>query len=199
MIGFCGLRHLPTPLPSAPITAALGQGGDIATGCCLGTDQAVIRSVLASGHADRLTIFAAFGPTGAGSCSLSAVADVIAAQHAGADVRWLAGGELCVPLRGRLAQRSLAMIRHLARHRGSLVAIATAPPRQPFGPGPFPACGSGTWATVAAASLMALPITVIMPGDTFEPPALPTGGSWALLADDILAWRWVPAQVKMIL
>lgn len=110
----------------------------VGVGCCVGTDEAVIRAFPPS----SLSIFCAWGRFGDGACSLSAVAAVSAAACGGARVRWWAGGPASAPLAQRLRARTLALVRAASvlvvawapGSRGSSLALAEA--RR---------CGIGVW------------------------------------------------------
>lgn len=139
LVGFCGSRSLPSPssaLVSRVVGAVLAAPGDrgVAVGCCVGADQAVISSVLAvPGAASRLSVFAAFGPVSppwpaprvsapGASSSVSWSSGVGAACHAGASVRWWAGGGPAVPMAGRAWPRA----RQPSSPRWPLLAPAVA-------------------------------------------------------------------------
>jgi hypothetical protein len=119
VVGFCGSRSLPSsaqPLAASVVSAVLsGSSARLAVGCSVGADSVVLSSVPFS-SLPRVSVFSAFGPGGRGACFLSAVSSVLAAARAGASIRWWSGGGLGVPLRLRLAARSVALVRFLARH-----------------------------------------------------------------------------------
>jgi len=131
-VGFCGSRSLPAsavPLVSSVVGSVLsGSSASLAVGCSVGADSFVISSVPRS-SLSRLTVFAAFGSGGFGSCALSAVPVVLSAVKAGASVRWWSGGWLSVPLRQRLACRSVALVRFLVRRSPSALVCFLASPR----------------------------------------------------------------------
>jgi len=79
----------------------------------------------------QLTLFAAFGQDGRGSCSYSAVSLVHAAAWAGAQVRWWAGGLPPISLKQRLALRSVALVRYLTQHPPSALICFLSSPRSP--------------------------------------------------------------------
>jgi hypothetical protein len=211
VVGFCGSGALPSsaqPLVAACVQGWLAAGAQVAVGCAAGADAAVVSAVLSAGAASRLTVFCAFAPSGQGAAGLvSSVAGVSAALFAGAVVRWLAGGSLAVPVRGRLAQRSLAFVRFLAAQQsaapgGGLVGFVSSLPSSPFGRGPFPSCGSGTWSTLAAAALLGVPVVAFPVRLSSCPPAtlppghlvpLPGGGQWQP-GPWPGSWAWAPAQ-----
>ncbi len=174
MIGFAGSRSLPSVgqkdgLISRVVGSAVRVGRSIAVGCCVGADAAVLQSRLEMPiHADtsgiKLNIFAAFGPGGEGSCSLSAVRPICdlavpLARSPGhgcyrpVTVNWWAGGGASVPLSARLAARSSALVSAVANtSRPALVAFV--------GPGK----SIGTWRTVRAAFAAGVPVYVFPVG-----------------------------------
>jgi hypothetical protein len=182
----------------APTVAAVlaADPAAVAVGCCVGADAAVLSALVAAGVAPRVRVFAAFGPDGAGACGASSVAGVAAARRAGAAVSWWSGGGPRVPLRGRLAQRSLALVRSLAP-AGALVAFVATPPPHPFGRGAFPPCGSGTWSAVATAARLGVVPVVVSPLPVALLPPLPTAGAWAPgpWPD---SWRWAALQQPLL-
>ncbi len=131
-VGFCGSRSLPSsalPLVSSVVSSVLsGSSASLAVGCSVGADALVLSSV-PRGSLRRVSVFAAFGRAGVGSCSLSAVPAVVAALRAGASVRWWAGGGAAVPLRVRLAARSVALVRFVASSRPSALVCFLSSPR----------------------------------------------------------------------
>jgi hypothetical protein len=126
------------PLVSSVVSTVLsGSSVRLAVGCSVGADSLVLSSVPFSSLA-RVPVFSAFGPAGRGACFLSAASFVLAAARGGASVRWWSGGGLGVPLSLRLAARSVALVRFLARcaspsggsaHRGpsALVCFLSSP------------------------------------------------------------------------
>jgi len=175
-VGFCGSRSLPAsalPLVSSVVSAVLsGSSARLAVGCSVGADSLVLASVPFPSF-PRVSVFAAFGSGGRGACSLSAVPSVLASARAGASVVWWAGGKLSVPLRLRLAGRSVALVRFLAgarpsalvcflssrKSRGSLLACRLAARLGVsvfvfcvgFSPVRLPRLGSGFWSPVQVA------------------------------------------------
>lgn len=104
-----GSRSL-SALPAGVLPALVASGASFRVGCCVGFDALAV-SFLQSAAPGRLAVCAAFGPGGVGSCSLSAVSVVSSAGRAGVPVSFWAGGGPAVPLVGRLAQRSAAVVR----------------------------------------------------------------------------------------
>jgi len=186
-VGFCGSRSLPAsaqPLVASVVSAVLsGSSARLAVGCSVGADSLVLSSVPVASF-PRVSVFAAFGSGGRGACSLSAVSSVLAAARAGASVAWWAGGRLGVPLRLRLAGRSVALVRFLAhlpasqagsrpsalvcflasrKSRGSLLACRLAARLGVsvfvfcvgFSPAQLPRLGRGSWCVVQVAGYTA--------------------------------------------
>lgn len=202
---FCGSRSLPassSALVASVVGSVLRSGRGVATGCALGTDSLVVSSVLAvSGAASRLSVFAAFGPASPpwpasrvsapdSSSAVSSVSGVTAALSAGASVSWWAGGGPSIPLAGRLASRSAALVATVAASgegRG-FVGFVSSPCPSGLVPSSSPlACfsgaGSGSWASLALASGLGLPVVVFPAGELVGPFALPASwGSWVSLA-----------------
>lgn len=213
LVMLCGSRSLPgasAPLVGRVVSALLGAGAALSVGCAVGADAAAISAVLAAGAAPRLGVWCAFGPVSPpwpaaryrapGACSASAVSAVGSALLAGASVRWWAGGPVTVPLRARLARRSLACVRAAsAGGPGSgLVAFVAGLPSRPFAAGAWPSCGSGSWASVAAAALRGLAVVVVPVGglagvSVASLPALPGGGAWVPVSAGVVSvgFRWV--------
>jgi hypothetical protein len=218
MVGFCGSRDLPASAADAALVA--GVVGSVlagvprrrvAVGCAVGDDALIVSSALALGASSRLCVFAAFGPVSSpwpaarvvvpgASSSVSSVSGVAGALAAGASVSWWAGGGPAVPLAGRLASRSAALVSAVAASgagRG-FVGFVSSPCPAGLGPSPFPsACfsgsGSGSWASLALAAGLGLPVVVFPVG--LPASALPAwAGSWVTLTG---AWsrgfRFVPA------
>lgn len=85
-------------------------GASVRVGCAAGADLLFLDAFASAGAAARLSVFAAGSSAGAGFLSPVSFPVLSAAAAAGASVSWLAGGPLSVPLRGRLAARSLAAV-----------------------------------------------------------------------------------------
>lgn len=214
MVMLTGSRDLPrTANIAAVVSELVADGAHLVTGCATGADAQVIRAALARGapRATALSVLAAHGPvapsslasgySAPGSWSGSAVAAVAAAQRAGASVSWWAGGGPDVALRARLARRSLAAVRLVAASScGSwLLAWPSRLPSYPFRAGAWPSCGSGTWASAAAAARLGVPVAVFPVGalaglPLVSWPALAAGGSWSPLTSDVFAGAalWSP-------
>jgi hypothetical protein len=198
---------------AAVVSVLVASGSRLVTGCARGADAQAIRAALALGSpgSAALSVLAAHGPvsppypaarySAPGAWSGSAVADVAAALLAGVSVSWWAGGGPDVDLRARLARRSLAAVRLVASGApgSGLVAWPSRLPPHPFRAGAWPSCGSGTWASVAAAARVGLPVVVVPVGELARLPlsswpALAAGGDWCPLTSGVLAGAalWSP-------
>ena len=89
--------HTPSQAIAQAVSVTIQAGQSIHVGCCIGADQAVITSavVLAPSF---LIVFAIFNGLGQGACELSAISAVSAALSQGAQVNYMAGGALDLPL-----------------------------------------------------------------------------------------------------
>ena len=219
MVGFCGSRTLAaSATDSALVSRVVGSvlaalpHRDLAVGCAVGGDALVVSSVLAAGASSRLCVFATFGPVSppwpasrvfapGASSSVSSVSGVASALAAGASVSWWAGGGPAVPLAGRLASRSAALVSAIAASgagRG-FVGFVTSPCPAGLGPSPSPSVcfsgsGSGSWASLALASGLGLPVVVFPVGALASAGpvgALPASwGSWTPLASSGSGSAW---------
>ncbi len=183
-IYFGGSRNLP-PLSFAPffgviVRRVLRSGQAVHVGCSAGADQLVI-SCIRSSSFPQVRVFSAFSPSGAGSCSVSAVSAVQAFAQAGGSVSWLAGGSLAVPLAGRLIQRSIAGL------RGCSAAVFFSP-------------GAGSLAVATHAVAASIPVFAFTLGyHAAEPPAqIPAcAGQWVVSSfAGFACWQWSPAQLS---
>ena len=150
----------------------------------MGADALVLSSVPQS-SLSRVSVFAAFGFSGRGACSLSAVPVVAAAGQGGAFVNWWSGGRLSVPLRLRLAKRSLALVQFLARRRSALVCFLSSPSSR------------GSLLACRVAVRLGIPVFVFCVG--FSPSRLPRlgRGSWSLVqVAGSSACQWSPKPLK---
>jgi hypothetical protein len=195
VIGITGARSLNAAQLATvqDITRQAARVGSVYTGCATGADAAALAAANIHAHC-----FAVGASNGAGFPGRGLPPHIIAAVKWENKITWLAGGPLSVPLVARLARRSLAMVRALALAGGALVAFPASPrPPRYFGPGPFPSCGSGTWATVAAAARLSVPVFVVWP---VAPSAvLPTAGAWVQATlFGVACWAFVPAARKML-
>ena len=184
-VGFCGSRSLPAsaqPLVSSVVQSVLsGSRASLAVGCSVGADAFVLSSVPHTAL-PQLSVFAAFGFGGSGSCRLSAVQAVLAAARGGASVRWWAGGLPSVALRQRLALRSVALVRHLA------CSPARRSPKDVGEPPSALVCflssprSRGSLLACRLAARCGVPVFVFCVG--FSPSRLPRlrrGGLWSLV------------------
>ena len=106
---FCGSRSFSSfPVVLGPVSGWLVSGGGVVCGSSAGADARVVRAALAACGASSLCVLASFAPSGEGAGSCSSVPSAMSASEAGASVVWLAGGPLSIPLRARLAARSVA-------------------------------------------------------------------------------------------
>jgi len=206
LVGFCGSRSLPAASGSALVARVVGSvlasGRGVAAGCSLGADALVVSSVLAvPGAAPRLSVFCAFGPVSppcgtaprvsapGASRSLSSVSGVAEALAAGASVHWWSGGGPAVPLRGRLASRSAALVSAASASGpgAGCVGFVSSPCPESLVPSRSrPACfsgrGSGSWASLAFAAGLGLPV-VVFPVGLAPAACLPSSwGSWLPLS-----------------
>lgn len=184
VVAFAGSRSLSprfAPLVASVVGSVVRSGRSMSVGCCVGADAFALAAVpVGSGMC-----FAAFGPGGVGSCSLSAVTAVSAVASCGGVVSWWSGGSASVALPARLAART-----------GAVVSAATVSAVVFFG-------SPGSRGSALAASLAVgrgLPVFAFPCG--FPGSALPLlgAGSWVAVAGSgvwAASWRWVPAQVSL--
>lgn len=203
LVGFCGSRSLPrsqAPRLAGVVASVLASRRSLAVGCCVGVDAAVLRQAIRAGATSRLSVFCAFGPVSppwpaarvaapGASSSASSVSGVAAALAAGASVFPWSGGGPAVPLAGRLAGRSAALVSAVAASGPGcgLVAFVSSkcPPYLRPSHSPtvaFSGYGSGSWGSLALAVGLGLPL-VVFPFDGSgygAGPALPSswGGVW---------------------
>lgn len=113
VVAVAGSRVLPASGSALVVQVAsdLAAGGaSFVVGCCSGADAALLSAVPGSVPPSLVRCLAAFGAGGIGSGSSSAVGAVSSFAGAGGSVQWWAGGPASVPLRGRLADRTRAVI-----------------------------------------------------------------------------------------
>ena len=187
-VGFCGSRAFPAsaqPLVASVVSSVLsGSSARLVVGCSVGADALVLSSVPQS-SLSRVSVFAAFGFSGRGACSLSAVPVVAAAGRGGAFINWWSGGRLSVPLRLRLAKRSLALVQFIARRRSALVCFLSSPSSR------------GSLLACRVAVRLGIPVFVFCVG--FSPSRLPRlgRGSWSLVqVAGSSACQWSPKPLK---
>ena len=176
-IYFGGSRSLsPSPLLAQVVGAVLASGAPVHVGCSAGADAQVIACALRSSSFQQVRAFSAFSPSGAGSCSVSAVAQVQALAQAGSSVSWLAGGSLAIPLAARLIRRSIAAL------GGCSAAVFFAP-------------GSGSLAVASHALKAGIPVFAFGP----MPAAIPgAAGCWVSSSFfGFSCWQWSAAQMSL--
>jgi len=228
LVGFCGSRSLPasaSALVAGVVGSVLGAPGGrgVCVGCALGGDALVVSSVLRAGAsgAARLSVFAAFGPISpalaspgqpaprvsapGASRSVSSVSGVAAALAAGASVSWWAGGGEHVPLAGRLASRSSALVRAVASSGSEagagFVGFVSSPCPAGVAPSPSPSrcfsgSGSGSWASLALVAGLGLPVVVFPLAGVPLPSSWP--GSWSPCSSAFAGgFRFVPAAAPL--
>lgn len=186
-VAFAGSRRL-SPTGVAMVArvarAVVASGRSVVVGCCVGVDAAVLGAGL---PAASVRVCAAFGPSGRGACSLSAVSAVLAHAAAGGAVSWFAGGPFGVPVAARLRSRTCAVA--LA---GSAALVAF------FGSG----ASRGTLLACQLAASRQVPVFAFWVGS--GSPAFPSlgAGSWSPVGGSGVwssAWRWVPGQADFFL
>jgi len=217
VVGFAGPRRGPaasaSSLVSSLVSSVLASGRGVASGCASGVDLLAVAAAVTAGAGPRLSVFAAFGPSGLGALRGASAppASLLPVVAAGGSVVWWAGGG---PRPGgpvprpvsRLVGRSLAFVRSLAAAGpgSGLVVVVSAPPPRAFARSAcagwplWPSCGSGSWGSAGAAALLGVPVVVVpvgWPGFSFSSlPLLPGPvGAWAPAAASGLwssGWRW---------
>jgi len=191
-VGFFGSRDLPQawyPSITAAVAAFAGAGRTIATGCAVGADAVSLAAALQLAGPARVTVYTAFDRFGRGAWRMSNVDGVRAADLAGADVHWLAGGSLLFPLVTRLRMRSRAMVAGVTpaqltdRHSGIVGWITALPPRSP-----------GSWATVRFAAHCGLRVVLFNVGWAMRLAPLLGPGRWVSAGGGIWtnACLWQP-------
>ena len=190
---FGGSRHLSpafAPLVASVVLQVISKGFKVHTGCCSGADALVIQAAIQ--RPGSLSVFAIGNKFGRGFWSCSSYQWVSVAAHMCESVTWLAGGNLNVPLRVRLINRSLAAL------KGCSAAIFFLSGRS----------SPGSLAVAAQAVKRGAQVFVFPCGFGFTfPPASPTpkaglrpkcAGSWQLSSfAGHKCWQWVPNQASM--
>lgn len=193
-IGFCGSRELSlahVPTVAAVVKQALSVG-KIVTGCAVGADELVVRTVLMSTPlplSDKLTVFTILEQTGSGGWKATARETVLEAGARGTHIEWNAGGDKTVSLRMRLRCRTIKMIEFLSRCRPSsgLIAFWTNSP--------------GTRMSMTEATKAGIPVV----GYPLENHVLPGLGAGNWIAREHLfrtgdprkeSFVWKPAEVR---
>ncbi len=197
----CGSRKIATEgvgLVHGVVQSVMGSGRSLSVGCAVGVDAVALAEGVRIA-ADRVRLFSAFGPGGAGAVGqLSNVVGGAQALSAGVAVEWWSGGGPQVPVRARLVNRSLACVHSVMG--GGLVAVVSSLPSRPFGRGVFPSCGSGSWSAVAAAVQLGLPVVVFPVGlPSRALPSLPVPGQWVSAGSGVWSqgWKWSVNQVNI--
>ncbi len=177
VVGFCGSRGLSVGgLVSSVVSGALGRGSSLAVGCCVGVDASVVSAAVGAGASSRLRVFSAFGSSGRGAVSVSAVGPVGSAVASGASVSWWSGGRGSVA--SRLRGRSLALVRFLSVSGGSLVCFLGS------------ASSLGSLLAVRAAVSSGVPVFVWVCGSFSLAPL--GSGSWVRVCSRLgfVCFRW---------
>jgi hypothetical protein len=164
-IHFGGSRSLSAsyfPLVAEVVSVPMQLGCYVNVGCAVGADEAVIEAALGC-DPSRLSVFAQFSAFGEGSFSGSAYVPVVAAKKEGAQVSFLSGGPLSLPLKARLMRRSKVALSGCA---GSVFFLS-----KPFSPGSL---------KVAAEAVKKNQIVYVIPcGFSGAPaPLRSVSGSW---------------------
>jgi len=112
-IHFGGSRNLSDfydPQVHLVVTSVIQKGCFVNVGCATGADETIIEAALSESPA-HLSVFAQFSFAGEGTFMFSAFTAVSLARKARAQVSYLAGGPLSVPLKARLMRRSKAALK----------------------------------------------------------------------------------------
>lgn len=178
MVGFCGSRNLrieASRLITEVVRDVLNAGSFIHVGCCVGTDEMVLSSVIDLEAFDSCKVFSAFGPDGLGACGVSAVNAVSRFNHRGGLVSWWSGGDNRVKLRFRLANRTRMMVASVS----SLIAFVSS------------ANSTGSWLAIRSAISRQIPV-IVFPVKSFSLPC-PGKGSWRIAGDGVWSQglRWL--------
>ena len=179
VVAFAGSRGL-SPAFVPLVRSVVGSGRSVSVGCCVGLDSFVLSCLPAASG----SCFSAFGSSGVGSCSLSAVSSVSSFAAGGGSVSWWSGGGSGVALRIRLSARTSAVI-------GSASVSAVVFFSSPRSVGSALAC--------RLAAGRGLPVFAFACG--FAGSALPSlgSGAWVSVGGSGVwsgAWRWVSSQTS---
>jgi len=166
------------PLVRDVVLGCLAAGAVIRVGCARGADAAVIRAAIK--YPSHLSVFAQFTPGGQGSFSGSDVVAVSSAAQSGANVSYLAGGALSLPLKARLMRRSIAA---LSGCKAAVFFLA-----KPFSP--------GSLAVAAAAATKNIPVYIFGCGFSGSPAALRSApGGWReSFFSGLPCFEWFPGK-----
>lgn len=171
LVGFTGSRRLSSafaPLVGAVVASVVAGGHGVAVGCAAGADQ-LVRQAAPGALVFSASSFAAPG----------------------------------LPPRAALVARSAALVAAVAASApgAALVGFVASPCPAGLMPSPragacFAGRGSGSWASLALAAGLGVPVVVFCCG---VPPVLPAwpGGTWAPAAPSgvwAAGWRWWPPQ-----
>ena len=177
LILFGGSRALaPDQFPLAEVVARIQDDGQVVrVGCAIGADRLVIQAAIR--QPGLLSVFAAFSRSGSGAWAGSAVEAVRQAEAAGAQVEYLAGGALNVPLVGRLMGRS----RVAAAGCAASVFFLSSPSSR------------GSLAVAGMAATWRQPVFAFC-ADVPQSPRAMVGRWFPSRFADFPCWRWQPAQ-----
>ena len=111
-VAFVGSRVLSDTdctLVSRLASSVVRAGGCVRVGCATGADRSALLGA-SSVSVLAVSVFAAFGSDGQGSCQVSAVSDVSEFASQDGAVSWWSGGGPAVPLKVRLAVRARKVV-----------------------------------------------------------------------------------------
>ncbi|MCK5716133.1 MAG: hypothetical protein KAH77_01500 [Thiomargarita sp.] len=104
----------------------ISKGNKIATGCCVGVDEAALKWAVCNNKTSMMTCYCAFDKNCEGaSPNLSAALEVMAFYESGGEVFWEIGGGLQHPLTTRLRNRTAALAS--ANKDGAIVGFMDNP------------------------------------------------------------------------
>lgn len=184
IIALGGSRSLPSaalPLIRRLVADAIDNNYAIATGCACGAD-AMVASAALDIAPTRLAICAVGAHNGAGFWKGSApLAGLRSAEARGAQVNWLAGGSLDIPLRARLIRRSIVSLQS-----AQVAAFFLASPDSP-----------GSLRVAAEAAARGLQVYAFCFGFSGPPRLLSSEGQWAPVEWAGLAgYQWRPTATQ---
>lgn len=185
VVAVCGGRSLGpafAPLVSRVCQSLVASGRSLAVGCAVGADALVLGAGL---PVSAVQCFAAFGPSGLGSCQFSAVSAVQGFAASGGRVSWFAGGRGLRSVSAALVGRTGCVV---SAASAGLVCFFASPGSR----GSFLAC---QLAAGRGLSVVAFPCG-------FPPSALPLlgPGSWVPCGGRGVfssGFRWVPSQSSL--
>lgn len=181
-IHFGGSRNLSDlydPQVHQVVSSVMQKGCFVNVGCATGADETIIEAALSESPA-HLSVFAQFSFAGEGAFMFSAFTAVYLAQQSGAQVSYLAGGPLNIPLKARLMRRSKAALQGCD---ASVFFIS-----QPYSP--------GSLKVAAAAVQQNMPVFVFPLGFDGQPvPLHGVRGSWQPAQFfGFPCFQWLPGQ-----